>query len=140
MRSSRKPNATVEDVLRPFPEDVRTTAEHLRQVVLQAIPTATEHPYLGWKGIGYRDPQAGYFAGIFPQPDHVRLLFEHGAALDDPDGMLVGDDVRQVRWIVVRPNSRIPRTEIGRMLDRTVIHGSTRRRRAAKAKPRSRQR
>lgn len=84
---------------------------------------------MGWKGIGYRDPQAGYFAGIFPQRDHVRLLFEHGARLDDPDGILQGEGVRQVRWIVVRPGSRLPRARIVAMLERAVLHGSMRRRR-----------
>lgn len=129
MPSSRKPNATAADVLRPFSARVRATAEKLRRLVVQAIPTATEHPYVGWKGIGYRDPQAGYFAGVFPQPDHVRLLFEHGVVLDDPDGILQGDGVRQVRWIVVRPGSRLRRAAITRMLERAVLHGSMRRRR-----------
>lgn len=129
MASSRKPNATAADVLRPFSARVRATAEQLRRLVVQAIPTATEHSYVGWKGIGYRDPQAGYFAGIFPQRDHVRLLFEHGVALDDPEGILQGEGVRQVRWIVVRPGSRLPRAVIKRMLQRAVLHGSVRRRR-----------
>lgn len=129
MPSSPKPSATATDVLRPFSAHVRASAEQLRRLVVQAIPTATEHPYMGWKGIGYRDPQAGYFAGIFPQRDHVRLLFEHGARLDDPDGILQGEGVRQVRWIVVRPGSRLPRARIVAMLERAVLHGSMRRRR-----------
>ena len=127
--SPPKPSATAADILRPFPEDVRAVAEALRKVVHKAIPTATEHPYVGWKGIGYRDPQAGYFAGIFPQPDHVRLLFEHGAALDDPEAILQGKSVRQVRWIVLRPGARMPTRSIEQMLRRALIYGSTRRRR-----------
>lgn len=129
MPSSPKPNATAADVLRRFSARVRATAEQLRRLVVQTIPTATEHPYVGWKGIGYRDPQAGYFAGIFPQRNHVRLLFEHGARLDDPGGILQGEGVRQVRWIVVRPGSRLPRARIVAMLERAVLHGSMRRRR-----------
>ncbi|MGH7712826.1 MAG: DUF1801 domain-containing protein [Gemmatimonadaceae bacterium] len=124
-----KPNATAADILRPFPEDVRATAEALRVLVKKAVPTATEHPYIGWKGIGYRDPQAGYFVGIFPQPDHVRLLFEHGAMLDDPDDILRGDNVRQVRWIPLRPGQRVPRSAIERMLRRALVHGSAKKRR-----------
>ncbi len=129
MPSSRKPNATAADILRPFPPDVRKTAKEMQRLVKEAIPTATEHPYIGWKGIGYRDPQAGYFAGIFPQPDHVRLLFEHGAMLDDPDGILRGDNVRQVRWIVLRPGAHIPRAAIMRMLRRALVFGSLKKRR-----------
>lgn len=59
MPSSRKPNATVADVLRPFDPPVRATAQALRRLIKETIPTATEHPYAGWKGNGYRDPQAG---------------------------------------------------------------------------------
>jgi hypothetical protein len=129
MPSSRKPNATAADILRPFPADVRATAEQLRRLVKVLVPTAAEHPYPGWKGIGYRDPQAGYFAGIFPQQDHVRLLFEHGAELADPDAILQGDNVRQVRWIVLYPGARLPRETIERMLRRALVHASVRPRR-----------
>ena len=132
MRSLRKPNvkpATPADILRAFPRDVRDVAEQLRRLVKAAVPTATEHAYVGWRGIGYRDPQAGYFAGIFPQRDYVRLLFEHGGMLEDPDGILQGENVRQVRWISVRPGTRLPRTAIEQLLHRALLHGSTRRKR-----------
>jgi hypothetical protein len=135
MPSSRKPEATVQDVLRPCSPALREVAESLRKVLREVVPTATEHPYVGWKGIGYRDPQAGYFAGIFPQHDHVRLLFEHGAALDDPDGVFeAGTGVRQVRWIVLRPGKRLPRRAIDAMLRRALVHGSTRRRGRTRAR------
>jgi hypothetical protein len=129
MSSSRKPNAKAADILRPFPPEVRKVAQELQRLVQRAIPTATEHPYIGWKGIGYRDPQAGYFAGIFPQPDHVRLLFEHGASLEDPEGILQGDNVRQVRWILVHPGAQVPEPAITSMLRRAVIFGSLKKRR-----------
>src|SRR5574341_1126705 len=128
MPTSRKPNATVADILKPFPARVRGIAGQLRRLVTRVIPTATEHAYPGWHAIGYRDPQAGYFAGIFPQPDHVRLLFEHGAALDDPDGLLQGNEVKQVRWLVLRPSEPLPRAAIAALLRRAVLYGSTRRR------------
>ncbi len=128
MPGSRKPNASVADILQPYPVRVRRIAEQLRKLVTRSIPTATEHAYPGWKAIGYRDPQAGYFAGIFPQPDHVRLLFEHGAALEDSDGLLEGENVRQVRWIVLRHGTPLPRAAIASLLRRAVLYGSTRRR------------
>ncbi|HEV8364877.1 MAG TPA: DUF1801 domain-containing protein [Gemmatimonadaceae bacterium] len=127
MPGSRKPNATVADILEPFPARVRRISEQLRKLVTRTIPTATEHAYPGWKAIGYRDPHAGYFAGIFPQLDHVRLLFEHGAALEDPDGLLEGENVRQVRWIVLRYGAPLPRAAIASLLRRAVLYGSTRR-------------
>jgi hypothetical protein len=135
MPSSRRPEARVADILKPYSADLRALAKSLQNLVRETVPTATEHPYVGWKGIGYRDPQAGYFAGIFPQRDHVRLLFEHGAALDDPDGIFEsGTGVRQVRWIVLRPGVRVRRRAIQAMLRRALVHGSTRRRGAARVR------
>ena len=93
MPGSRKPNATVADILEPFPARVRRISEQLRK------------------------------------PDHVRLLFERGAALEDPDGLLEGENVRQVRWIVLPYGAPLPRAAIAALLRRALLYGSTRRRR-----------
>jgi hypothetical protein len=79
--------STPEEILADFLPDVRALAGALRALILRTIPTASEHAYSGWRGIGYRHPQSGYFCGIFPQRDHVKLGFEYGAALPDPDRM-----------------------------------------------------
>ncbi|MGH3442889.1 MAG: hypothetical protein ACRDUY_12775 [Nitriliruptorales bacterium] len=42
--------------------------------------------------------------GILPQADHVRLLFEHGAELDDPAGVLGGDGSRTRHVTVTSPD------------------------------------
>jgi hypothetical protein len=69
--------------------------------VLAADPDLTEHVYEGWRGVGYRHPEAGYVCGIFPQAGgEVRLLFEHGASLQDPEGVLQGSG-SQTRYLVV---------------------------------------
>jgi hypothetical protein len=76
-------------------------AVRTRDAVLAADPDLSERLYPGWRGVGYRHPEAGYVCGIFPQPDgEVRLLFEHGAALPDPDGVLQGSGT-QTRYVVV---------------------------------------
>ena len=72
-RSSPDKTATADGFLARYPDSVRALAEQLRQLVLRTVPTASEQVYPGWKALGYRDPQSGYFCGIFPQPDHVRL-------------------------------------------------------------------
>jgi hypothetical protein len=92
-------------------------------VIRETVPTASEHVYPGWKALGYRDPQSGYFCGIFPQSDHVRLLFEHGAALPDPERVLKGA-TRQVRYLEVREEEEIPIAAIQRLLRAALIHGA----------------
>jgi hypothetical protein len=77
-------------------------ALRLRDAVLAADPDLSERLYPGWRGVGYRHPEAGYVCGIFPQADReVRLLFEHGTSLPDPDRVLEGSGT-QTRHIVVR--------------------------------------
>ena len=75
-----------------------------------------ERAYPVWRGIGYRHPQCGYFCGIFPQKTGVRLYFEYGVYLADPDRLLEGRgkqtryvEVRRQRDIHVRPLRRLIR-------------------------------
>ena len=69
--------------------------------MLAADPDLTERLYPGWRGVGYRHPEAGYVCGIFPQPDgQLHLLFEHGATMPDPEGVLQGSGT-QTRYLIV---------------------------------------
>jgi len=76
---------------------LRRLAEQARKVVLEEAPEAIEAGYAGWRLIGYRSPH--YFCFVAPQKDHVRLGFEHGNRLPDPDGVLepMGKQVKFVR-------------------------------------------
>ena len=91
---------TVEFLTEEHPETAGL-ALHLRDVVRNAEPDFEERVYRGWDGIGFRHPDAGFVCAIYPQAEHVRLLFEHGRALQDPDGLLEGDG-RQTRYVTVR--------------------------------------
>lgn len=95
------------------PEVVDLT-EVLRGVVRSALPMATEKINAGWHGLGYHDPVAGYVAGIFPGDESVKLGFEHGVDLPDPEEMLEGDGT-QVRYVVLDewdPSLRGPITDL----------------------------
>ena len=52
-----------------------------RERVRAADPDLAERVYRGWKGLGFRHPEAGYVCAVFPRTDWAVLLFEHGAAL-----------------------------------------------------------
>src|SRR5918992_3971242 len=115
---------TPEQFLAAYSPAIRALSERLRALIRDTVPTASEHVYTGWKALGYRDPQSGYFCGIFPQSDHVRLLFEHGAALPDPDRVLTGT-TRQVRYLELRDVEDIPIGPVQRLLRAALIHGAT---------------
>ena len=86
-----------------------------RAEVLAAEPSFEERIYRGWRGIGFRHPEAGYVCGLFPQEEVVQLVFEHGAAMVDPDGLLQGDGA-QTRHLTIRAADE----EAGRAI-RTIV-------------------
>ncbi|WP_036218087.1 DUF1801 domain-containing protein [Calidithermus chliarophilus] len=81
--------------------EVRSLVERLRRLVRGSVPEAREKVYPVWRGIGYTHPRAGYFCAIFPQADHVRLGFEFGVLLPDPQRLLEGTG-SQVRYLSLR--------------------------------------
>jgi hypothetical protein len=125
MAARTPPSATPEDILAPFPAEVRDLAGALRALVRETVPAVTERAYPGWRGIGYRDAQSGYFCGVFPRREAVRLLFEQGAALADPEGLLT-DGRKQVRWVELRPGRPVPRDAIARLIHAALLHGAVR--------------
>ncbi len=80
----------------------------LRALLLDIEPDLTERLQRGWGGLGFHYPDAGYVVGLFPRGDAVRMLFEHGASLPDPHGVLRGDGV-QTRYL---PCGDVPAREV----------------------------
>jgi hypothetical protein len=95
------------DYLRAEHGDFYELASWIRDAALQADPDLTERVYHGWRGVGFRHPQAGYVCAIYPRSEWVVLLFEHGASLPDPDGVLLGD-AKQTRFMrITEPSSKL---------------------------------
>lgn len=94
---------------------VQSVVAALQAVVRAAVPEATEAAYPHWRGIGYRHPKAGYFCGIFPQTDQVRLLFEFGILLPDTTGLLEGDG-KQTRYLTITDAHAIPIAAIQQLI------------------------
>lgn len=98
---------TIDELLALYPDEIVELANNLRPVLRAAMPDAAEVAYPGWQAIGYRDRQAGYVCGIFLYAEHVRLIFEHGNLLPDPDAVLEGK-TKQTRHITLRPDEPLP--------------------------------
>jgi DNA transformation protein and related proteins len=104
-RSTKARTVAPAQILEGYPPEIRDVAERLRKIVLEEAPEAEEAGYAGWRLIGYRSPH--YFCFVAPQADHVRLGFEHGVRLRDPNGVLesMGKQVRFVRCV---PDRALP--------------------------------
>jgi hypothetical protein len=111
----RTPRVTPENILAPHTPAVRKLCERLRKLVKQTVPDATETAYPVWHAIGYCHPEAGYFCGIFPYADHVKLYFEFGILLDDPDALLEGQGSR-TRYVFVQNTREIRVRSLKRFL------------------------
>ena len=111
----------VDDFLRDSHPGLAVLALWVREAVLTGEPDLTERVYVGWDGIGFRHPDAGYGCAIFPreQEQEVRLLFEHGVRLEDREGLLEGAGT-QTRFIRVRERDDRLAAVIGRYVHDAV--------------------
>jgi hypothetical protein len=98
---------TPEEILADHTPEVRALVERLREIVRATVPSAVEAAYPGWHAIGYRHPGVGYFCGIFPERERVRIAFEFGILLPDPQGALGGTGT-QVRYLDIPFGGKIP--------------------------------
>jgi hypothetical protein len=94
---------SINNLIRPLPDELADLVLELRDLVLSVAPQATESTHS--KGFTYHDAQRGghVSAGICQIvifPDHVRLAFIHGIFLPDPHRLLEGD-ARYKRYVKI---------------------------------------
>jgi hypothetical protein len=125
---------TADELLARHDAGIVDLAGQLRALLRSVMPDAEERVHAGWHALGYRHPDAGYVCGIFPFDAHVRLLFEHGVRLPDPDGLLEGAPLRQVRYVTLLPGAPLDETRLSALVTSAIHLGVMRR--AATPKPR----
>lgn len=101
-----------EQFLKDYPQNLRETAEYLRDLVRSTFPSAIEKTYSGWKVIGYHlfdGRKTRYFCCIAPQmkENDVLLGFIYGIGMEDPRGILEGKGT-QVRFVRMRSKDDHP--------------------------------
>jgi hypothetical protein len=109
--------AEIEGVLRSFAEPIAIQAWALVEVLDRLRPDLVPRVRLGWGSVNYRHPDAGHVCALFPMPDHVSLVFEHGRQLDSP---LLQGKGKQVRFIRFNPGDAVPEAEIGLLLAEAI--------------------
>ena len=113
--AKRKTGPSPEMILAVHAPEIRFLAERLRSLILGTVPEAVETAYPGWHAIGYRHPENGYFAAIFPETERVRLAFEWGVLLPDPNSLLKGAG-KQVRYVDIYEEGELRETAIRNLL------------------------
>jgi hypothetical protein len=93
----------VEAFLATHPEALRAISRRLRALVRQVVPQACEvvyarHNYIGYSPSGKMRERIVY---ICPVKDWVRLGFDYGGQLTDPDHLVEGEGLR-LRHVKVR--------------------------------------
>jgi hypothetical protein len=89
---------------------VRATAEAVQRLVRRVVPEAEERGNAGWHSINFRHPEVGYFLGIFPFGEEVRVVFEWATRLEDPDDILEGETTR-VKHVTLRSKAEFAAKE-----------------------------
>ena len=117
-----RPTLTPEALLEQYPPPTAALANELRRLVSRLQPSLSESVYPGWRAFGYRDADAGYVCGVFLADDAVKLLFEHGHLLPDPEGILEGT-TKQTRHITIHPGDMLPEAPIATLLDAAIDLG-----------------
>lgn len=109
---------SVEGLLAEFDDDHGDIALELRDLVLEVLDHPEERVYTGWKGLGYHT-EDGYICGIFLGESGVRLGFERGVEVPDPEEALHGEGGR-VRYLAIPNWDHQTRTLAERFLRRAV--------------------
>lgn len=109
----------IEGLLLGHTPGVREIVQALRLLVLETVPQALESVNMGWHSLGYRHPQCGYFCGVFPGQDRVKLIFEFGVLLPDPLNLLQGDG-KQVRFVEIMGKEDIETEPLEKLLQSAI--------------------
>jgi hypothetical protein len=131
MPSSPIPRPTPEAFLAAYPPQVQAIATRLRQLITTTVPEVDEAVYVGWQLIGYRvrdGKKSHYFAFVAPLVDQVRLGFEEGVLLSDPDQILRGNG-RQVRYVPMFDADAIDEALLAPLIAEAAMLAAMRRRR-----------
>lgn len=110
-----KPPPELIKFLKPYAREVQKLALGLRELVLEEMAPCHENIYDAYSAvaIGY-GPTDKLSDGVFHIAVYtkgVNLGFNHGATLDDPEGLLEGAG-KQIRHIKIRTPSDLARPEV----------------------------
>lgn len=101
----------LDDLLAPLPEEIGSLARELVALV-GGMPGLTGKVMPGWRSVNFRHAKAGHVCAVFPHEDRVSIYFEHGRVLSDPEGVLMGDELKKGRFLRLYPGKESPEATI----------------------------
>jgi hypothetical protein len=110
-------DAEIDGLVKSFKPEIAAMAADVIAAIRDLRPDLVPRVRLGWGSVNFRHPQAGFVCGVFPMPDHVSLVFEHGRQLDSP---LLQGEGKQVRFIRFPPGASVPRDELAILLAEAI--------------------
>ena len=113
------PLAGLDALLAPLPKDVSDQSRALLALLGQVQPALVGKVMPGWRSINFRHPSAGFVCAIFPHPDRLVLVFEHGRQLSQGEGLLEGD-CNRVRYMTMPLTGPLPETAIALVLAEAI--------------------
>jgi hypothetical protein len=110
-------DAEIDGLVKSFKPEIGAMAAEVIAAIRDLRPDLAPRVRLGWGSVNFRHPQAGFVCGVFPMPDHVSLVFEHGRQLDSP---LLQGEGKQVRFIRFPPGASVPRDALAVLLAEAI--------------------
>ena len=109
----------LDPLLARFDPAIAELTRTLLAILAEVGPDLSPAVKSGWGSVNFRHGKAGFVCAVFPNRDHVSLIFEHGALLSSP--LLKGQGkVKQVRWIEFRTGNDIPVDEIAILIAEAI--------------------
>jgi hypothetical protein len=97
-----------------------------RHAVLTAAPDATELVYDAYNAVAaahsFTDRLKEAFCHVAAYRGHVNLGFNHGAALPDPERLLVGSGAR-IRHVAIAAAADLRRPGVRRLIAAAIVQG-----------------
>jgi hypothetical protein len=112
-------DAELESFLASFQHPIGETAAQLVATLRRLRPELVPRVRLGWRSVNFRHPAAGFVCAVFPMPEHVSLVFEHGRLLSNESGLLEGEG-KQIRFVRIAPGRPVPEEALGLLLAEAI--------------------
>ncbi|MGJ4745825.1 DUF1801 domain-containing protein [Leptospira sp. SA-E8] len=119
LKQTKDNSEIILEILKPHTKKVLEIVSSLRNKIKKQFPDFEERGYPVWKAIGFRDKNSGYVCGIFPFEKNVRLIFEWGILLKDPNKILLGD-TKQIRYLEYSSTKEINSATIRSFLEQSL--------------------
>lgn len=114
-----KPVSPIENFIQSSNSNAQTLMRYLRKTIFDIDPRLDEAIKWGRLTFTRHCNWREWLCALEPCGQGVRLLFHHGASLDDPQGLLQGSD-RHIRYIEILHADQIEQLALPRLLHRAI--------------------